>query len=145
MAIDSALPASANSSYSNFEKASADFQGDVRSGNISDDVKLTNAQNKLLLDNGIDTEDDGPVKKGGGKAGGSGGGWLLAMAKAMGKLADAKAASLDAKIQALPEDAKPGQMLEVQAESQEFSLMMNAFTNVLKTLGEGNANSVRKS
>ncbi len=144
MAIESNLPTAASTSYANFDKASSDFQGGVSSGDISADTKLTNAQNKLLMDNGIDAQDDGPVKKGGGKGGGGGGGWLLAMAKAMGKLADAKAAALEAKTANMPVDATPSQTLELQAESQEFSLMMNAFTNVLKTLGEGNANAARK-
>lgn len=149
MAIDSVTPStsSASSSYAEFNDANSNFQNSVRNGSISDNQGLSRAQNKQMMDNGIDTEDDGPVKKGGGKGGGGGGGgsgWLLAMAKAMGKLADAKAASLEAKTANMPVDATPSQMLELQAESQEFSLMMNAFTNVIKTLGEGNANSVRK-
>jgi hypothetical protein len=140
------MPVDARQDYAEFKDAKSQFENDCSGGSCGGSSELTKAQNKSMMDNGIDTEDDGPVKKGGGKGGGGGGGngWLLAMAKAMGKLADAKAAALEAKTANMPVDATPSQMLELQAESQEFSLMMNAFTNVIKTLGEGNANSVRK-
>ena len=38
----------------------------------------------------------------------------------------------------------PSEMIEYQAKAQEFSQMMNTFTNAIKTIGEANANTVRK-
>lgn len=102
--------------------------------------------NSALAQNGNGIEDDtgGPVSRGKGRAA-AGKGWLYAMAAAMGKLADAKAAKLEESINNLPDDAKPSEMLQIQADTQEFSLMMNTFTNAIKTLGEGNTAAGRKS
>ncbi len=94
-------------------------------------------------DNSIGDQ-DGPVSsKGGRNIGGKG--WLYAIAAAMGKLADQKASQLETAINNLPEDAKPSDMMKIQADTQEFSLMMNTFTNAIKTLGEGNVTAGRKN
>lgn len=87
---------------------------------------------------GIEERANEAKGKGGGK------GWLYAIAEVAGRLADKKAAEMEAAINGLPDDAKPSDMLKTQAISSEFQLMMNTFTNVVKTLGEANANTARK-
>jgi hypothetical protein len=78
-----------------------------------------------------------------GSTSGSKKGWLVALAEAFGKMADKAARQLE-------QDGKnlntqdPSAMIEYQAQSQEFSLMMNTFTNAIKTIGEAEANTVRK-
>ena len=69
------------------------------------------------------------------KAGGKGGSWLLAMARALGAAADRKADKLEAMSAGL-DKAKPSETAEFQAETQEFNLLMSAMTSTLKTLGE---------
>ncbi|ALN89219.1 hypothetical protein LG3211_0229 [Lysobacter gummosus] len=71
-------------------------------------------------------------------------GWLMAIAELTGKLADKKAAEMTKSIENLPADAKPSDMLKTQALVSEFQLMMNTFTNVVKTIGDTNANTARK-
>lgn len=97
---------------------------------------------RTINDNSID--DSGPVSARGGRDI-SGRGWLYAIAQAMGRLADQKADQLEKAIDSLPDDAKPSEMMAIQADTQEFSLMMNTFTNAIKTLGEGNTAAGRKS
>lgn len=79
--------------------------------------------------------------------GGSGGGskgWLRALAEAFGKIADKAAKELETMGKNLNKD-NPSEMIEYQAATQEFSLMMQTFTNAIKTIGEANVNTVRKS
>ncbi|BAW00284.1 EscF/YscF/HrpA family type III secretion system needle major subunit [Lysobacter enzymogenes] len=71
-------------------------------------------------------------------------GWLMAIATLAGKLADKKADQMTKAIEGLPADAKPSDMLKTQALVSEFQLMMNTFTNVVKTIGDTNANTARK-
>ena len=70
-------------------------------------------------------------------------GWLYAIAELTGKLADKKADQMTKAIEGLPAEAKPSDMLKTQAIVSEFQLMMNTFTNVVKTLGETNATAAR--
>jgi hypothetical protein len=77
-----------------------------------------------------------------GSAGGKGG-WLVALAKAFGKIADKAAKELEQMGKKLNQE-NPSEMIEYQARSQEFAQMMNTFTNAIKTIGEANANTVRK-
>jgi Type III secretion needle MxiH, YscF, SsaG, EprI, PscF, EscF len=79
----------------------------------------------------------------GGKSSGKGG-WLVALAKAFGKIADAAAKELKAAGEKLNQE-NPSEMIEYQAKSQEFSQMMNTFTNAIKTIGEANVSTVRKT
>ncbi|MFN7724607.1 MAG: hypothetical protein ACK5QH_06010 [Rubrivivax sp.] len=81
-------------------------------------------------------------EEGGGKASGTGG-WLVALAKAFGKIADKAAKVLEEQGKNLTSE-KPSEMIEYQAKSQEFSQMMNTFTNAIKTIGEAQASTVRK-
>lgn len=74
----------------------------------------------------------------------AGQGWLQAIAVLCGKLADQKADQMTKAINDLPADAKPSDMLKTQALVSEFQLMMNTFTNVVKTIGDTNANTARK-
>lgn len=78
----------------------------------------------------------------GGKSTGKGG-WLVALAKAFGKIADKAAKELETAGKNLNNE-NPSEMIEYQAKSQEFSQMMNTFTNAIKTIGEAMANTVRK-
>jgi hypothetical protein len=81
-------------------------------------------------------------EEGGGKTSGTGG-WLVALAKAFGKIADKAAKVLEEQGKNLTSE-KPSEMIEYQAKSQEFSQMMNTFTNAIKTIGEAQASTVRK-
>ena len=72
-----------------------------------------------------------------------GGGWLVALAKAFGKMADKAAAKLEKMGKELS-DKKPSEQLVYQAKTQEFSQMMNSFVNAIKTIGEANVATVRK-
>ena len=76
------------------------------------------------------------------KDGGTGG-WLVALAKAFGKMADKAADKLKAMGEGLS-DKKPSEQLVYQAKTQEFSQMMNSFVNAIKTIGEANVATVRK-
>jgi Type III secretion needle MxiH, YscF, SsaG, EprI, PscF, EscF len=72
------------------------------------------------------------------------GGWLVALAKAFGKIADKAAKELEEAGKKL-NNKNPSEMIEYQAKTQEFSQMMNTFTNAIKTIGEADAQAVRKS
>lgn len=69
------------------------------------------------------------------RAGGKGGSWLLAMARALGAAADRKAEKLEAMSAGL-DKAKPSETAEFQAETQEFNLLMSAMTSTIKGIGE---------
>jgi hypothetical protein len=71
------------------------------------------------------------------------GGWLMAIAEAMGKQLDAKGAQLTEMAGQIT-DKTPSLTTKFQAASQEFGLMMNALTTVLKTIGENVTASARK-
>lgn len=71
------------------------------------------------------------------------GGWLVALAKAFGKIADKAAKELEQQGKNLNQE-NPSEMIEYQAKTQEFSQMMSTFTNAIKTIGEANAQTVRK-
>lgn len=74
---------------------------------------------------------------------GDGSGWLEAVAKALGDKLN-KAAD-DLKYHAAHVNAdNPGQTTELSAQASEFSTMMDAFNNVIKTMGEALDSMVRK-
>jgi len=78
------------------------------------------------------------------ESGGSGKkGWLRALAEVLGNIANKSAAELEKMGQGIAA-SDPKALTDYQAATQEFSLMMNTFTNAIKTIGEGNANAVRK-
>lgn len=88
----------------------------------------------------------------GGEDGGSDS-WLVAIAKAMGKVAGQhakKLAELSNQLEGLngkdPNNAQQSQEItnQMQGESQMLNLLQTAFSNVLKTIGESTANMARK-
>jgi hypothetical protein len=100
---------------------------------------LAEGYTKSFVENTKEGMDESSESKGGSK----GGGWLVALAKAFGKLANKAAADLEAQGKALS-SKKPSDMIEYQAKTQEFSQMMNTFINAIKTIGEAQASTVRK-
>ena len=75
--------------------------------------------------------------------GGSSGGWLEALAKALGDKLNQAADTLKNHAGAV-NSADPGQTTQLSAEAEEFSQMMDAFNNVIKTLGQSLDTMVRK-
>jgi Type III secretion needle MxiH, YscF, SsaG, EprI, PscF, EscF len=105
--------------------------------------KMTESLSKQIVDN-VKAEREESEKKTNGQSGGNGkSGWLLALAKAFGKVADAAAAELKQKGENIDKE-NPSSMLEYQALTQEFNLMMQTFTNAIKTIGEAEGQAVRK-
>ncbi|HEY6510724.1 MAG TPA: hypothetical protein VI032_02025 [Burkholderiaceae bacterium] len=89
----------------------------------------------------------------GGEEEGGADSWLVAIAKAMGKVSGGhakKLAELSNKLEGLdgknPENAKLSQEItnQMQGESQMLNLLQTAFSNVLKSIGEATANMARK-
>ena len=79
------------------------------------------------------------------KAGGKGGSWLMAMARALGKKADLLADLMQDFADKMAADkSDPSASLEFSAKSQEFGLFMNAASNAIKTAGESLTTSARK-
>lgn len=75
--------------------------------------------------------------------GGNSGGWLEALAKALGDKLNQAANTLSSKASSVNAD-NPGQTTELSAEAEEFSQMMDAFNNVIKTLGQAMDTMVQK-
>ena len=75
--------------------------------------------------------------------GGNSGGWLEALAKALGDKLNQAADKLKHDASVVNSD-NPGQTTQLSAEAQEFSQMMDAFNNVIKTLGQALDSMVRK-
>lgn len=88
--------------------------------------------------NGGSNDEGKEAKNSGGK-----GGWLVALAKAFGKIADKAAKELDQAGKSLNKE-NPSEMIEYQAKTQEFAQMMNTFINAIKTIGEAQTTAVRK-
>jgi hypothetical protein len=106
-------------------------------------AKFTENLTKQIVDN-VRAEREENEKKSATSGGGSGKtGWLLALAKAFGKVADEAARVLKEKGENIDKE-NPSSMLEYQALTQEFNLMMQTFTNAIKTIGEAEGQAVRK-
>lgn len=103
---------------------------------------IENLVKQVVEDVKQERENQAGEGKGAGAASGKGG-WLVALATAFGKIADKAAAELESAGKNLNNE-NPSEMIEYQAKAQEFSQMMNTFTNAIKTIGEANANTVRK-
>ncbi len=82
--------------------------------------------------------------KAGGKQVFGGGGFLMAIASALGEMIDKMAADLIEFSQELGDSPTAQQTTELTAKSQMFSLFMNNASTVIKTLGEANAAMARK-
>ena len=79
------------------------------------------------------------------KRGGTGGSWLMAMARALGEKADQLASEMEGLASEMSgSESDPSASLEFSAKSQEFGLFMNAATNALKTAGESLTTAARK-
>jgi len=109
---------------------------------------------------------NGGCSKGGGKSKGGSLSWMEAIAKAMGEAAGTKAEKLvklshdlnaiatrdhgglegDALKNAQAQDAKDQAAVnaQFQAASQEFNMLQSAFSNAIKSIGEGMATMARK-
>jgi hypothetical protein len=105
---------------------------------------------KSIMELGGGDDENKPSK--GGKGGGSAS-WLVAIAKAMGAAAGKHAEKLVDLSQQIEkasggtgEEAKKvtGLQAEFQAESQMFSMLQSAFSNAIKSIGEGMAQMARK-
>jgi len=122
---------------------------------LGDDIRRTMDDfSKSIVDgvrNLLFNPDEECAGKGGGKKGA--GSWLVAIAKAMGEAAGAhaeKLVDLSNKISDLSgqggDAAKQATALqaEFQAESQMFSMLQSAFSNAIKSIGEGASQMARK-
>jgi hypothetical protein len=74
---------------------------------------------------------------------GGSGGWLEALAKALGDKLNQAANTLKNNASGVNAD-NPGQTTQLSAEAEEFSQMMDAFNNVIKTLGQSLDTMVQK-
>lgn len=86
--------------------------------------------------------------KAAGKSGGHG--WLFAIAKLLGKIADNLGKEIEKKAQQLDDSIRAGkkdlteQNAELQALSQQMNMLMQAISTVIKSIGEGAAAIARK-
>ena len=87
--------------------------------------------------------DDAKAARAGGKGGKSGQSWLMALAEALGRKLDKMAREMSSMADQIT-DKTPSLTAKFGAKSQEFSILMNAATNAIKTIGEAEANSARK-
>lgn len=122
-------------------------------GDKINDFKSEQVQNNVrrLVDQLMESEESKSAKAGakGGKAGES---ILMRIAKALGSLADQKMGEMDklaTQIGATKDGKNQNKITEqgaqLQALGQEMSILSNAMTNVLKSIGEANSTVARKS
>jgi hypothetical protein len=74
---------------------------------------------------------------------GSGGGWLEALAKALGDKLNQAANNLKSAAGSVNSD-DPGQTTELSAQAEEFSQFMDAVNNVIKSVGQSLDTMVQK-
>lgn len=77
------------------------------------------------------------------KSSGRGGGWLMAMATVLGKQLNGMAKDMERMAGQISKDT-PDLTAKFGALSQQFSILMNATTTAIKTVGEAMANTARK-
>ncbi len=86
----------------------------------------------------------GKGKAGGSSAGSTGApGWLMALAQALGKELDRLGDDMQQRAESLKGDDASASA-EFGVVSQQFSMLMNATNNAIKTIGEAMANTARK-
>jgi hypothetical protein len=151
------------------QAAQQNFGNDIQKM-IEDLVKQITDNAKSMMEQGKDGEDHKGTK-GGGKGGKGGaqpaGNWLVAMARAMGAAAGdhmKKMIQLSNKINDLSQKGKgidassdagkkeqadnaaetSAAQAEMQAEGQMYSMLQNAFSNTIKSIGEGMTTMARK-
>lgn len=100
-----------------------------------------NAMRKLLDQQANDAIESEEAKEA--KAGGKGGGWLRALAQALGKAADRTANKLEQDAKKL-DNATPSQSAEYAADAQAFSMLMNSINTAIKAIGEALGSMARK-
>ena len=103
----------------------------------------------MALRNIIDQADDNESESGNrtGRSSGrgsEGAGWLWAMAEALGKKLDALASDLERAAQNIDEE-DPSTVVDFQLASQRFTIVMNAASTGLKSVGEGMTQATRKN
>ncbi len=114
-----------------FGRAIGADQRDINQANEDLNTLLGNAANEL-------TKEGREAGKGGGAKS-----WIMAIAIAMGKQVDAKAKEMQNMANKIT-DKTPSLTAKFSAASQEFGIMMNALTTVIKTAGEAMSNTARK-
>lgn len=135
---------------SNLDEAVANFGA----GTGASPAEIGSAQNSFqsLMQNVIDqmsqSEEFKNAKATGGKGGSSGGvqgapGWLMAMAQALGRELDRLGDEMSSRAESLSGD-DPSASAEFGVVSQQFSMLMNATNNAIKSVGEAMANTARK-
>lgn len=78
-----------------------------------------------------------------------GGGWLIAIAEMLGKIADKMGEEVVAKAKEIDEAGSDADNInelnaELSAMSQVFKMFMETVSTVIKTIGEGNSSVARK-
>ncbi|HNR90899.1 MAG TPA: EscF/YscF/HrpA family type III secretion system needle major subunit [Dokdonella sp.] len=117
------------SDISSMQRSLEDFRNEVR-----------DLFTQALAREAIEKEEEGSgqcsgkTTQRGGTAGG-GAGWLRAMAEALGKQCDQLADELQEAVDNIDKE-DPSTMVEFQTISQQFSMLMNATTTAIKTIGE---------
>lgn len=149
-----------------FAGSIGDFQGAF--GNVDEAIdafgqasgaspsEIGNAQNGIqqlmqqFIDDMSQSEEFKEAKNSGGKskAGSSAGtngapGWLMALAQALGKELDRLGDDMQQRAESLKGDDASASA-EFGVVSQQFSMLMNATNNAIKTIGEAMANTARK-
>lgn len=100
-------------------------------------------QNQILQGAQQGSDEDGNARGVGAKGSASKGSWLMVLAEALGRKANAAANELASKSNSL--DWKdPKQSSDFQALTQQFNMLMSAITNAIKSVGEGMTTAARK-
>jgi len=140
---------------SNLDEAIAAFGQQVGASPLDIGNAQNGFQNMLqsFIDDMSQSEDFKQAKatggRGGSAAGAAGGnttgapGWLMAMAQALGAELDRLGEDMQQRAESLKGD-DPSGSAEFGVVSQQFSMLMNATNNAIKTVGEAMANTARK-
>jgi hypothetical protein len=115
----------------------------------SSPVDQSNQIDTSGLNNQIDDgsgDSGGPANAKAGSKGGAaaGAGWLIAMAKALGQKIDQYAHEMEDAANKVDKN-DPSTSTDFQVLSQEFSIVMNAATNAIKTAGDAMTTAARKN
>lgn len=124
----------------NLDEAIASFGEQIGASpaQIGDAQRLAQDLLQQVAEDAMESEDAKDAK-----AGGKGGGWLRALARALGAAADKTAKDLEAKAGNL-DNASPSESAEYTADSQAFSMLMGAINTVIKSIGETLSGLARK-
>lgn len=132
----------------NQAQGSATGSGGAGGGGGASAADQSNQIDTSGLNNQVDDgsgDSAGAVNGKGGKGGATAGaGWLIAMAKALGQKIDQYAHEMEAAANRVDKN-DPSTSTDFQVLSQEFSIVMNAATNAIKTAGEAMTTAARKN